>query len=65
MYLKVLLLPGLLQGILGGGVPPGCANPDPISDQKWNFPHAFSNQTSKIQTRFLTWPLGRNYVNIT
>ena len=25
---------GVLLGIRGGGVPPGCPNPDPISDQK-------------------------------
>ena len=25
---------GVLQGILGGGVPPGSPNPDPISDKK-------------------------------
>ena len=25
---------GVLLGILGGGVPPGSSNPDPISDQK-------------------------------
>ena len=25
---------GVLLGILGGGVPPGSTNPDPISDQK-------------------------------
>ena len=25
---------GVLQGILGGGVPPGSSNPDPISDQE-------------------------------
>ena len=24
----------VLQGILGGGVPPGSSNPDPILDQK-------------------------------
>ena len=24
----------VLLGILGGGVPPGSSNPDPISDQK-------------------------------
>ena len=24
-------------GILGGGVPPGSPNPDPISDQKMSF----------------------------
>ena len=33
--------------------------------QKCNFPHPFSDQTSKIHTRFQTWPLGRNYVIIT
>ena len=25
---------GVFLGILGGGVPPGSSNPDPISDQK-------------------------------
>ena len=30
-----------------------------------NFPHPFSNQTSKIHTRFQTWPLSRNYFTIT
>ena len=30
-----------------------------------NFPHSFSDQTSKIHTLFQTWPLGRNYVTIT
>ena len=25
---------GVILGILGGGVPPGSPNPDPISDQK-------------------------------
>ena len=30
-----------------------------------NFPHPFSDQTSKIHTRFQTWPLARNYVIIT
>ena len=33
---------GELLGILGGGVPPGSPNPDPISDQKCHFPHPFS-----------------------
>ena len=28
---------GLLLEILGGGVPPGSQNPDPISDQKMSF----------------------------
>ena len=27
----------VLLGILGGGVPPGSLNPDPISDQKMSF----------------------------
>ena len=42
----------VLLGIFGGGVPPGSPNPDPVSDQKSNFPHLFSNQNSKIHTRF-------------
>ena len=46
---------GLLLEILGGGVPPGSQNPDPISDQKMSF----------SRTCFQTWPLGRNYVIIT
>ena len=33
--------------------------------KKCNFPHPFSDQTSKIHTRFQTWALGRNYVIIT
>ena len=56
---------GVLQGILGGGVPPGSPNPNPIQTKKFNFPHPFSDQTSKIHTRFQTWPLDRNYVFIT
>ena len=28
--------------------------------KKCNFPHPFSDQTSKIHIRFHTWPLGRN-----
>ena len=28
---------GVLLGILGGGVPPGYPNPDPISDPKMSF----------------------------
>ena len=28
---------GVLLGILGGGMPPGSPNPDPISDQKMSF----------------------------
>ena len=34
---------GVLLGILGGGVPPGSQNPDPISDQKRHFPDPFSD----------------------
>ena len=34
---------GVLLGILGGGVPPGSQNPDPISDQKCHFPDPFSD----------------------
>ena len=55
----------LLLGIFGGGVRPSSSNPDPISDQKSHFPHPFSDQTSKIHTRFQTWPLDRNHVIIT
>ena len=33
--------------------------------KKCNFPHPFSDQTSKIHICFQTWPLGRNYVIIT
>ena len=36
-----------------------------FQNKKCNFPHPFSDQTSKIHTRFKTWPLGRNYVTIT
>ena len=38
---KFLTRRGLLLGILGGGVPPGSQNPDPISGQKLSFPPAF------------------------
>ena len=34
---------GVLLGILGGGMPAGSPNPDPISDQRCNFPHPFSD----------------------
>ena len=51
---------GILLEILGGGEPPGSSNPDPISD----FPHPFSDQTSKLHSRFQTWALGRNCVII-
>ena len=38
---------GLLQRILGGGVPPGSSDPDPISDQKNVILH------TRFQTRTL------------
>ena len=41
---------GILLGILGGGVPPGSPNPDPISEQNCNFPHPFLDYTPKIHT---------------
>ena len=35
---------GVLPGILGGSVPPGSPNPDPISDEKMSyFLHPFSD----------------------
>ena len=43
---------GTLLEIIGGSVPPGSLNPLPISDL-----------TSKIHTRFQTWPLCRNYLD--
>ena len=33
--------------------------------KKCHFPRPFSDQTSKIHTRFQTWPFGRNYIIIT
>ena len=39
--------------------------PTLLQTKKCNFPHPFSDQTSKIHTRFQTWALGRNYVIIT
>ena len=37
---------GLLLGILGGGVPLGSKNSDPISDQKMSYSHPFSDLAS-------------------
>ena len=37
---------GLLIGILGGAVPPDSPNPDPISDQKCDFPLLYSELAS-------------------
>ena len=39
--------------------------PTLLQTKKCNFPHPFSDQTSKIHTRFQTWALGGNYVIIT
>ena len=33
-FLQNKMCESILLGILGGGVPPGSPNPDPISDQK-------------------------------
>ena len=60
---RVVLVPGVHLGILGGGVPPSYPNRHPISAQKCHFSHQFSKLVSKIHTRFQTWPLG-NYVII-
>ena len=38
---------GALLGVLGGGVPPGSPNPDPISDEKMLFSHLFSDLAFK------------------
>ena len=45
-----------------GHFPPGGYRPVPqiltrFQTKKCNFPHPFSDQTSKIHTRFQTWPL--------
>ena len=52
---------------LGGGswCPPVLQILTRFQTKKCHFPHSFSDQTSKIHTRFQTWPLGRNYVIIT
>ena len=42
--------------ILGGGVPPGSPNPDPISNpKKCHFSHPFSDLASNIHARFQIW----------
>ena len=45
---------GVFLGNLGGDVPPGSQNSNPISDQKFHYPHSFSDLASKSQTRFQT-----------
>ena len=46
---------GGFLGIIGVGVPPGSANPDPISDQKMSFSHPFSDLASKKLHLIITW----------
>ena len=58
--------PGVLLRVLGGGGGEGGRQPvlqilTLLQTKTCNFPHLFSDQTSKIYTRFQTWPLGRNY----
>ena len=42
-------------GIIGVGVPPGSANPDPISDHKMSFSHPFSDLAAKKLYFIITW----------
>ena len=46
----------LLEGILGGGVLPVLQILTLFQTKKCNFSLPFSDQTSKIHTRFHTWP---------
>ena len=43
-------------------MPPGSQILTLFLTKKCHFPHPFSDQTSKIHSRFQTWPLGRNYM---
>ena len=56
---------GVLLGIFGGVCHPVLQILIRFQTKKCNFPYPFSGQTSKIHTRFNTWPLGRDYVIIT
>ena len=48
-------VPGVLLGNFGGGVPAGSSNPGPISNQKNNTSHPFSDLASKkIMSSILT-----------
>ena len=49
----------------GGGEQPVLQILTLLQTKTCNFPHPFSDQTSKIHTRFQIWPLARNYVIIT
>ena len=55
---------GVLLGILGGLCHPVLLIHMLFQTKKCHFPDPFSDQTSKIHTRFQTWPFGRNYVII-
>ena len=57
----VWFLGEVLPGILGGGVPPGSPNPDPIPEQEYPFSHPFSDLVSKIHTRFRAKKLCHHY----
>ena len=46
--------------LAGRGVPPGCPNPEPISDQKMSF----STPVFRPDLKNQTWPLDRIYVII-
>ena len=58
---------GILLGILGGSVPPGSSNPDPLYDQKISSSTPVFRPDLKNPYPFsdLAWPLGGNYVIIT
>ena len=46
---------GVLLKNLNGGVPTGSPNPNPVSDQKSNFPPPLSDLATKLQTRCQAW----------
>ena len=48
---------GLLLEILGGGVPPGSPNPNPISYKTSHFSHPFTDLASQIHVPSQTWLL--------
>ena len=50
----------LTKRLAGRGVPPGCPNPEPISDQKMSF----STPVFRPDLKNQTWPLDRIYVII-
>ena len=46
---------GVLLKNLNGGVPTGSPNPNPVSDQKSNFPPPLADLATKLQTRCQAW----------